>query len=243
MSRISKAGSSFRAPWNVRGKIPAPLLTSRGRGEALLIYPDSHAAREHAAYVVAAGGLVAFRTDTFYGLGSDPFDAGALERINALKGRDGKPILVLVADAGDELRLVSGVSRAFEVLAARHWPGPRTLVAAARAEVPELLTAGTGTVGVRLPDDASVRALVRACGGLLTATSANPAGEPPGRTAEEVARYFEKAPGLVVDGGPTRSELPSTVIDVSGARPRLVREGVVTRAELEATLRAEGIEL
>ncbi|HEX6185239.1 MAG TPA: L-threonylcarbamoyladenylate synthase [Pyrinomonadaceae bacterium] len=209
----------------------------------MLIYPDSPEARERAAAHVERGGVVAFRTDTFYGLGADPFNAEALERINALKGRDGKPILVLVGTAGDALRLIFPMSRAFQVLAARYWPGALTLVAAARAGVPELLTAGTETVGVRLPGDADARSIVRACGGLLTATSANPAGEPPARTAAEVARYFEQAPGLVIDSGAARSELPSTVIDVTGERPRLIREGVVTRAELEATLRVEDIEL
>ncbi len=186
---------------------------------------------------------MAFRTDTFYGLGADPFNIDALESINTLKGRDGKPILVLAGDPLDATRLVAAASRAFKVLAARHWPGPLTLVAAARAEAPELLTAGTGTVGVRLPDDEDARGIVRACGGLLTATSANPAGEPPARTASEAARYFGDAPGLIIDGGTARTEQPSTVIDVSGVRPRLIREGVVTRAELEATLRAEGFEL
>lgn len=208
----------------------------------MLIYPDSAAAREQAARVVAGGGVVAFRTDTFYGLGADPLNHEALERVNALKGREGKPVLVLVGDAREALRLCASASRAFQILAARHWPGALTLVANARAEVPELLTAGTGTVGVRLPGDEDARGVVRACGGLLTATSANPAGEPPARTAEEAARYFREAKGLVIDGGGARSELPSTVIDVTGDRPRLIREGVVTRAELEATLRAEGIQ-
>jgi L-threonylcarbamoyladenylate synthase len=191
---------------------------------------------------VAGGGLVAFRTDTFYGVGADPFDTFALERLNALKGRDGKPILVLAADAEEAARLVALRTRAFEALAARHWPGALTLVAAARAEAPGLLTAGTGTVGVRLPDDAEARAVVRACGGLLTATSANPAGEPPARTAAEVARYFERGLDLVLDGGPSRSELPSTVFDTTATPPRLIREGVVTRAQLEATLRAAAVE-
>ncbi|MCA1621373.1 MAG: threonylcarbamoyl-AMP synthase [Acidobacteria bacterium] len=209
----------------------------------MIIYPDSTSAREQAARVVASGGVVAFRTDTFYGLGADPLNPEALERVNALKGRDGKPILVLAADTADVGRLVLKVTRAFEVLAARHWPGALTLVASARADAPELLTAGTGTVGVRLPDDEDARAVVRACGGLLTATSANTAGEPPARTAGEVARYFPEARGLVIDGGAARSELPSTVLDVTGDSPRLIREGVVTRAALEATLRAEGFEL
>ncbi|HEX8286107.1 MAG TPA: L-threonylcarbamoyladenylate synthase [Pyrinomonadaceae bacterium] len=209
----------------------------------MVIYPDSTAAREHAARAVASGGVVAFRTDTFYGLGADPLNPVALERINALKGRDGKPILVLAAEPTDALRLLANVTRAFEVVAAGHWPGALTLVAEARAGAPELLTAGTATVGVRLPDDAEAKAIVRACGGLLTATSANPAGEPPARTAEEVARYFAEASLLVIDGGATRSELPSTVLDVTGDRPRLIREGVVTRAALAATLRAGGFEL
>lgn len=207
----------------------------------MLIYPDSPATRERAALVVAAGGLVAFRTDTFYGIGADPFNPLALELINALKGRDGKPILVLAADAADAERLIAEKTRTFEILAARHWPGALTLVVSARAEVPELLTAGTSTVGVRLPDDAEARAIVRACGGLLTATSANPAGRPPARTAREVADYFPDDTGLVIDGGATRTELPSTVVDVKTLGPRLIREGVVTRAELEATLLAAGI--
>ena len=208
----------------------------------MLIYPDSPEARERAARVTAGGGLVAFRTDTFYGVGADPFNPAALELINTLKGRDGKPILVLAAAAFDAARLIAERTPTFELLAARHWPGALTLVAAARAEVPELLTAGTGTVGVRLPDDAEARAVVRACGGLLTATSANPAGRPPARTAREVADYFPDGPGIVIDGGATRTELPSTVVDVTGPRPRLIREGVVTRAELEETLRTAGLD-
>lgn len=202
----------------------------------MLIYPDSPETRERAAHITAGGGLVAFRTDTFYGVGADPFNDAALELINALKGRDGKPILVLASDPTEAERLIAERTRTFELLAARHWPGALTLVVAARAEVPELLTAGTGTVGVRLPNDAEARAIARACGGLLTATSANPAGQPPARTAAEVAAYFPEGLGLVIDGGATRTELPSTVVDVTGPRPRIIREGVVTRAELEEIL-------
>jgi L-threonylcarbamoyladenylate synthase len=209
----------------------------------LLIYPDGEEARERAARVVAAGGVVAFRTDTFYGLGADPFNAEALLALNELKGRDGKPILVLVSDPRHTKRLAARRSRAFDALSARQWPGALTLVVAARPEVPGLITAGTGTVGVRLPDDEEARATVRACGGVLTATSANPSGLPPARTAAEAARYFPRALGLVIDGGAARTELPSTVLDVSGARPRLIREGVVPRSELEETLKSIGTTL
>jgi L-threonylcarbamoyladenylate synthase len=204
----------------------------------LLIYPDSEATRERAAETIAAGGLVAFRTDTFYGIGADPFNTRALEAINELKGRDGKPILVIVSDAEVVERLLARRTPDFDALAARLWPGALTLVAEARAGVPDILTAGTGTVGVRLPDDDDAREVVRACGGVLTATSANQAGQPPARTAETVARYFPRGLGLVIDGGAARTELPSTVLDVSGARPRLIREGVVKRAEIEEALKS-----
>lgn len=214
----------------------------------MTIIPDNAAGRERAARVVAAGGVVAFRTDTFYGLGADPFNRGALRALNLLKGRDDKPILVLASDAGAIQRLLAERTRAFDALSARHWPGALTLVASARTEVSGILTAGTGTIGVRLPDDEHVRDFVRACGGLLTATSANPAGQTPARTAAEVADYFAQVltePSnsdafIIVDGGDSRSELPSTVLDTRTEHPRLIREGVVRREELARTLRSIG---
>jgi L-threonylcarbamoyladenylate synthase len=205
----------------------------------LPIHPDNPETRGRAGRVVKAGGLVVFRTDTFYGVGADPFNPEALASVNELKGRDGKPILCIISEVSDAGRLLLKKTRAFDLLAAAHWPGALTLVAEARAELPELLTAGTGTVGLRLPDDGDARAVVRACGGVLTATSANPAARPPARTAEEAASYFPEL--FVIDGGDARTDLPSTVVDVSGERPRVIREGVVTRAEIETTLRAEGV--
>ena len=197
------------------------------------ILPDGAEARRVAAELVSAGGVLAFRTDTFYGLGADPFNASALKAILRLKGRDeGKPVLVVVADGHEAQRLVASRTALFDALVSKFWPGPLTLVAAARAEVPTELTAGTNTVGVRLPADEEVRDFVRSCGGALTATSANLSGSPPARTAEEVARAFDTNLPLVVDGGPARTELPSTVLDVTGAGPRLIREGVITKEEL-----------
>ena len=215
-------------------------FNSHGGVTGLLIYPNSAEARERAGRTVAAGGCVAFRTDTFYGLGVNPFDRRAVEALNELKGREGKPVLVLVSDAEAADKLLAERSELFDFLAARHWPGPLTLIGRAAEGVPELLTAGTGTVGVRLPDDEEAREIVRACGGALTATSANPAGRPPACTAVEVASYFAPGPLFVIDGGECRTELPSTVLDVSGGRPRLIREGVVARARLEESLRLLG---
>jgi L-threonylcarbamoyladenylate synthase len=207
------------------------------------IYNDTKEGRERAAEAVAAGGVIAFRTDTFYGLGADPLNTDALEAINALKGREDKPILVLVSDAGEAAKLIASATRLFRALAAAHWPGPLTLVARSSAGVPELLTAGTGTIGVRLPADEAARQIVHDCGGALTATSANRAGRPPARTAAEAADYFPTGLALVIDGGATRAELPSTVLDVTGESPRLIREGAVSRAELAATLSPLNLQL
>ncbi|MGA9996729.1 MAG: L-threonylcarbamoyladenylate synthase [Pyrinomonadaceae bacterium] len=208
-----------------------------------MIVHDSQQARERAASHIKQGGVVAFRTDTFYGLGADPFNDEALRRINELKGRDGKPILIIISDAREADRLIAGRSEIFDLVAARHWPGALTIVLSARDEVPVEITAGTGTVGVRLPDDASVREFVRACGGALTATSANRAGESPARTAQEVADAFPNGLDLIVDSGATRADKPSTVIDLCAGEARLIREGAVSLEKLRETMLALGLEL
>ena len=189
---------------------------------------SSQTTLDQASLVVKNGGVIAFRTDTFYGLGVDPFNRSALVRITDLKGReDGKPILVVISDAVEADRFISERSSLFEIVSNKHWPGALTLVLKARADIPDKLTAGTGTIGVRLPDDEEVRNLVRVCGGALTATSANLSGEAPARTASEVGEYFPTGIDLIVDGGEARSDRPSTILDVCGEVPRVIREGVV----------------
>ena len=196
--------------------------------------PEAHA---RARRVVAAGGVIAFRTDTLYGLGVDPFNRAALGALRALKGREEhKPVLVVLGEATDAGRFTASGAKLFEALSARFWPGALTLVVAARTEVPAELTAHTGTVGVRLPDDEEVRALIRACGGALTATSANRAGQTPARTAAEVAAAFPNGLDLIIDGGTARSAQPSTVVDVSGPEARLIREGVVAWLDVQSAL-------
>jgi L-threonylcarbamoyladenylate synthase len=206
-----------------------------------MILKDNRETRERAAAEVRAGGLVAFRTDTFYGLGADPCHRAALQNLLALKGREeGKPILLVIADASEVARFNARASKLFDHVSARHWPGALTLVVGACPELPPELTAGTGTIGLRLPADREVREFVRACGGALTATSANRAGEPPACTAEEVARAFPDGLALIVDGGAARSTEPSTVLDVSRAEARLIREGVVSWRELQETIKSAG---
>ncbi|MBD0371312.1 MAG: threonylcarbamoyl-AMP synthase [Pyrinomonadaceae bacterium] len=208
------------------------------------ILPDTEATREHARRIVEAGGVVAFRTDTFYGLGADPFNPTGVSRINRLKEREGrKPVLVVISDSEVAERFMAEKAALFDELTNHYWPGALTVIVKARSSVPDGITAGSGTIGLRLPGDEDVRAFIRTCGGALTATSANLAGEPPARTAAEVAHYFPTELDLIIDAGDARTDKPSTVIDASPPHPRLIREGEIPRQDLERTLSALGVEL
>ncbi|HEX5702193.1 MAG TPA: L-threonylcarbamoyladenylate synthase [Pyrinomonadaceae bacterium] len=188
--------------------------------------------------IIARGGVIAFRTDTFYGLGADPFNASAVQKVKDLKGREGnKPILVLISDAEQLGRLIEERSATFDELAKQFWPGALTIIGKAARKLPSELTAGTNSVGVRLPDDEGVRSLVRACGGALTATSANLSGEPAARSLAEAAKYFGESVDLIVDGGTTKTDQPSSVVDAAGVEVKLVREGAIAWDKIQVALR------
>jgi len=208
-----------------------------------MISIDSEEVRRRASNIIARGGIVAFRTDTFYGLGVNPFDERALRSLNELKGTEAKPILIIISDRAQTERFVEAKSALFEILAAHYWPGALTIVEEARRGLSAELTANTKTIGVRLPNDEQVRDFVRACGGALTATSANLAGRPPARTAHEVSQTFSNKLDLIVDSGDARGGKPSTVIGISKGDARLIREGIVSRRELAETLKAAGVKL
>jgi L-threonylcarbamoyladenylate synthase len=194
-----------------------------------MIVPDNRESRIQAAEIIRSGGVIAFRTDTFYGLGADPFNRDAIVRIRELKGReDDQPILLLISDENEVDRFIEQ-SEFFKLIAKGHWPAPLTLIGIARPEVPIELTAGTKSLGLRLPHDDDVRSLVRACGGALTATSANVSGQPPARTAKEVENYFSAGIDLIIDGGKAAATEPSTVLALNGPQPRLIREGALKR--------------
>lgn len=186
-----------------------------------------------AATVVRGGGVIAFRTDTLYGLGADPFNRKAVARIKQLKGReDHKPILIVISHTDQIERFIDPISPAFDLLARQFWPAALTLIGAARAELPPEITAGTKTVGVRLPNDDKVRRLIEACGGALTATSANPSNAAPATTASQVQEYFGEGLDLIIDDGAAQTDLPSTVIDASKDEAKLIREGVIPWVEI-----------
>jgi len=201
-----------------------------------MIVKDNEISRIQASEIIQSGGIIAFRSDTFYGLGADPFNPDAIRKIKELKGREeDKPILLLISELNEVDRLIAQ-SEFFKLVAVGHWPAPLTLIGVALPEVPIELTAGTNSLGVRLPADDNVRSLVRACGGALTATSANVSGQPPARTAKEVEKYFPQGIDLIIDSGEVTATQPSTVLDLTGPKPRLEREGIVSRKELEDLL-------
>jgi len=204
-----------------------------------VIIPQTTDNLDQIAATIKRGGVIAFRTDTFYGLGADPFNHSAVQKIRELKGReDAKPILVVISDAKYIDRLISDRSRAFDKLAEGLWPGALTIIGQAADDLPDELSAGTKTVGVRLPDDDKVRASIEACGGALTATSANLSGQPPARTAAAVEDYFDERIDLIVDGGATTSDAPSTVVDATANEIKLVREGVIPWRDILSALHA-----
>ncbi len=193
---------------------------------------DTPETRTEAAALVHGGGVIAFRTDTFYGLGADPLNADAVRNIKELKGREeNKPILLLISDLEQIDRFIER-PESYRKIAIQYWPAPLTLIGTARAELPVDLTAGTKTIGLRLPDDEAVRSLVRICGGALTATSANTSGSPPAETAAQVEKYFPTGIDLIIDNGACLITEPSTVVDVSGEQAKLIREGAIKRSEL-----------
>lgn len=169
----------------------------------------------------------AIPTDTVYGLAGDPFQPKVVREILRLKGRpENKPILLLVDSRRQVESLVARLPEAFERLTARFWPGPLTLILPAARAVPERITAGTGTVALRLPGSRLTRELIRAARVPLIGTSANRSGRPAATSAEQVRQQFPTGLSFILDGGPAPGDAPSTLVDLTGT-PRVVREGAV----------------
>lgn len=183
-----------------------------------------------AAAVLHAGGLVAFPTETVYGLGADACNAAAVRRIYAAKGRPAdNPLIAHVVDLATAARLVARPTPLAERLAAQWWPGPLTLVVPVRPGVPTVTTAGLDTIAIRCPDHPVARALLDACGLALAAPSANRSGRPSPTTAAHVEHDLGGRVDLILDGGPTAVGLESTVVDATGDSPVVLRDGAITR--------------
>jgi L-threonylcarbamoyladenylate synthase len=202
------------------------------------------AAIAEAAAILREGGLVAFPTETVYGLGANALDAAAVARVFAAKARPTfDPLIVHLADRAWLGRAVVATPEAAALLAGRFWPGPLTLVLPKAAVVPDLVTAGLATVGVRVPDHPAARALLEAADTPIAAPSANLFGHVSPTTAAHVVEQLGDRVDAVLDGGPCRVGVESTIVSFASGEPVVLRPGGVTREALaEALGRPVGLE-
>lgn len=190
-----------------------------------------------AVRAIKGGGIVAMPTDTLYGLAANPFDAAALAAIQRLKERPTERAIPLVAADADQIAATLGVLPMLaRLLAIRFWPGPLTMLMQAPERLPAEVTGGTGRVGVRVPAHAVARGLCAACGTPLTATSANKSGQPATNDPDAVAESLGDGIDLLLDAGITPGGPPSTIIDVTDATPRVIRQGAIPWESIQACL-------
>lgn len=203
-----------------------------------ILKADSQGIKQ-ASQLILQGGVVAFPTETFYGLGADAGDVVAVQKVFQIKGREeNKPLLLLVAGRTWVQDLVKKISPAAEALIERFWPGPLTLVFEASAHLPPILTANTGKVGLRVSSHPVTQALVQAVGRAITGTSANLSGQASPSLAAQVSQALGRKVDAILDGGKTAGGLGSTVLDVSAVLPKIIRQGAISQEELAPFLEA-----
>lgn len=186
-----------------------------------------------AADCLREGGLVAVPTETVYGLAANAPDGKAVRRIFETKERNPeKPLSVLVSGMEMVEKYTGNIPASAYRLAERYWPGPLTMVLEDLGYLPTVMTSGTGTLGVRCPDHPMTLALIQELGAPLAAPSANPAGLPSPKTAQAVLDYFDGRIEGILDGGPCAVGVESTIVDLTGESPRILREGGIPAEEL-----------
>lgn len=190
-----------------------------------------------AAVAIQSGRVVAFPTDTFYGLAADPFNLSAVERVYLIKGRPRSKPLLLLLDEMDQVRmLTSEIPDSFEEVVKKFWPGPLTVVLRASDRLPLKVTGGTGNIGLRLPDSRLARALIRHSGVPLTATSANLSTLPSCVNASQVLGQIGGRVDMIIDAGTMGATRPSTVVDMTGPTLQIIREGAIASEKLKKWL-------
>jgi L-threonylcarbamoyladenylate synthase len=192
---------------------------------------------DEATVCLREGGLVAYPTESFYGLAVDATNETAVRRLFQIKKRGpDRPVLILIPSLGTLASWVATVPAVARFLMERFWPGGLTLVFEAGQAVSPLLTAGTGRIGIRLSSHPVATALTQALGAPITGTSANISGEPACRSAAEVVRALGQSVTLLLDGGRTQGTAGSTILDVTADPPEVLREGMVTIGELQEVI-------
>ncbi len=205
--------------------------------KTLLLPANSPQTAEIAANIIKTGGLVAIPTETVYGLGADGLNPDAVAKIFIAKGRpQDNPLILHISDAGQMEDFCHSIPKAAYTLAEKFWPGPLTMVLPAKNCVPKCTTAGLPTVAIRCPDNAVTRQIIRLAGVPVAAPSANISGKPSTTTAQHVLHDHNGKIELIVDGGPCRVGVESTIVDLTEDRPRLLRPGGITPEQLTAVL-------
>ncbi len=193
-----------------------------------ILKADSPEALVKARNIIRSGGIIAYPTETFYGLGVDPYNEEAIKRLFALKRRTSdKPVSILVRDTKMLAHVVMEAPPAAEGLIKRFWPGPLTILFRSTSRIPPILTGGTGKIGVRIAGNPQTMKLLEVVDLPITTTSANPSGSKPPLTAKEVANYFDGHVELIMDGGRLSGELGSTVVDITEGGLEIIREGEI----------------
>jgi len=208
--------------------------------EIIKIAPDRPEERliARAVQIMQAGGVIAYPTETFYGLGADAENEAALGKIFGIKGRDaGKPLPIIIGSREELAALTEEIPAAARLLMEEFWPGALTLVFRASPRLPSRLTAGTGKIGIRVSSHPLAALLAKSLAHPLTATSANPSGLPSCTRAEEVIRCLGDRIDAVLDGGETAGGAGSTILDVTVDPPILLRTGAIPPALLQNTLK------
>ena len=202
-----------------------------------LILTDSPEDIEKAAEIIKAGGLVAFPSETVYGLGADAMDLLAVSKIYRAKGRPSdNPMIVHICDREMLGILTSEVTPDMEKLMDAFWPGPMTLIVKRLPEVPDVTTGGLDTVGIRFPSHPVAMALIRASGRPIAAPSANLSGKPSPTTADHVVKDMMGRVNAIIKSGPSQHGIESTVIDMTGVIPMILRPGVITSSMISEVL-------
>ncbi len=186
---------------------------------------------EVASQIVKRGGLVVYPTETVYGLGCYPLNIEAVKRLLEVKGDRRNPLPILAASIRDAEK-VAFVSQKGKILTAKFWPGPLTLIFPKKAALPDIVTFGLDSVGVRIPNNDAALRLMSLSGGLLIGSSANRTGEEPPRNVQEISEELKGMVDVILDGGPSAQGHPSTVIDLTSEKPRILREGPVSLREI-----------
>jgi len=184
-----------------------------------------------ASQTVKKGGLVVYPTDTVYGLGCDPFNMEAVTRVFKVKGERDKPLPILASDV-ESVKKIAFLSETARKIAAKFWPGPLTLVVPKKNIFPDIVTCNLDSVGVRIPQHNVALRLISLSNGLLVGTSANKTGEKPPCTAQEAAEKLGEGVDVILDGGPALLGAPSTVVDLTQEKPKILREGSISLEEL-----------